>query len=492
MLGRCGIALGSSKDLLAPHAIDNPAGYWENIHFVRINDAILEIFGGSWMCPPKMPSGWVHDRRLDGLRIQAQQIISDLSQAPIWGWKDPRSCITLAFWQSLIPNLEYVICVREPIDVMHSLAIREHGFVSNDLALDLWLQYYKAVYDLTQSSKTVVCRYLSFAYDATAELSRVLEALHHPVLPEVILQAIKLVDPSLLRQVHGEQDHDIKKLSPELLDLFAKLKLRCGPVSLAIDRDGRFQETLKGGFSARLSANIDRLEDLYIERSQENERLRSLVFSLSTELGSSPVLNKTRTVNGLMLEAEKAQKRGDLGTAETLLQSAHVIVNEDPEPLCKLGIILALQGRPQQAVDVFQKCVTLSPNNPVTRHYLAHAFAESGQFERALDQLELICLEYPEAFSPHFDQANILLKLERNVEAIRLYEYCLQLEPLSGESMLHLGIALEGIGQISEALERFKQALKIRPNWELARMNFEHCRQKLQSSHLGINSPHLA
>ena len=150
LVGKCGVSLGNPRDLMAAHAVDNPAGYWENTRFVQINDSILELFGGSWMSPPRFPTGWLNDPRLSSIRSEAVSLIGEISQAPVWGWKDPRTCLTLAFWQSLIPNLEYIVCVREPIDVMHSLAVRIHGFVPHDQALTLWRRYYNEIFPLTQ------------------------------------------------------------------------------------------------------------------------------------------------------------------------------------------------------------------------------------------------------------------------------------------------------------------------------------------------------
>ena len=60
------------------------------------------------------------------------------AQQTRWGWKDPRTCMTLAFWQRLLPSLRYVICVRHPLDVAASLEARDG--IGRDDALALWCQ----------------------------------------------------------------------------------------------------------------------------------------------------------------------------------------------------------------------------------------------------------------------------------------------------------------------------------------------------------------
>src|SRR5580765_3890389 len=47
----CGLDLGPQQDLM-PAARDNPEGFWENLHFVRLNDEILNTSGGAWDLPP--------------------------------------------------------------------------------------------------------------------------------------------------------------------------------------------------------------------------------------------------------------------------------------------------------------------------------------------------------------------------------------------------------------------------------------------------------
>jgi hypothetical protein len=47
--------------------------------------------------------------------------------APIdaWGWKEPRTCLTLPVWRAIYPNARYIHIVRHPLDVAHSLRARQ-------------------------------------------------------------------------------------------------------------------------------------------------------------------------------------------------------------------------------------------------------------------------------------------------------------------------------------------------------------------------------
>src|ERR1051326_3937827 len=114
MLNFLGVDLGPEEHLLEP-AECNPKGFWEHQGFVAINDAVLEQLGGHWDEPPRCSSGWERLPKLNALKTRARSLIQkEFATAQQWGWKDPRTCLTLPFWQDLLPSMHYVLCGREP------------------------------------------------------------------------------------------------------------------------------------------------------------------------------------------------------------------------------------------------------------------------------------------------------------------------------------------------------------------------------------------
>jgi hypothetical protein len=94
--------LGREQHLMKPRR-DNPKGFWEHQRLTDLNDEILSRFGGTWDRPPTFPQGWELSSTLDDLRQKNLAIIDDdFRDANLWGWKDPRPCLTLPFWQQLI------------------------------------------------------------------------------------------------------------------------------------------------------------------------------------------------------------------------------------------------------------------------------------------------------------------------------------------------------------------------------------------------------
>jgi len=124
MLNSCGLCLGGESVLVAPSR-DNPGGYWENKNFVSINNGILSEFGSSWDYPQRLPDGWESDQKMVPYRARVEVLLQGLKGHEPWGWKDPRMCLTLPFWMSILPQTKVVVCLRNPLEVVLSLHRRK-------------------------------------------------------------------------------------------------------------------------------------------------------------------------------------------------------------------------------------------------------------------------------------------------------------------------------------------------------------------------------
>lgn len=162
MLEALGVNLGRADQLLAAGRA-NPTGFREHREIIAINDRLLARFGGSWQAPPEFPAGWVDvARQTEGSAAAAT--IGELARAgTTWGWKDPRTCLTLPFWRSLAPSAGYVVCIRDPLEAADSLAAmpwtaRQLG-EDRERALDLWLRYTRDALAHTTGAPRIVLVY---------------------------------------------------------------------------------------------------------------------------------------------------------------------------------------------------------------------------------------------------------------------------------------------------------------------------------------------
>jgi len=97
--------IGSGAAELIDAAEDNPEGFWENKAIVACNEELLEAAGGSWDNPPDLLPAAVDDPRLAGLAERCTSALAALAEHEPWGFKDPRTCLTAAYWLDLQPDL---------------------------------------------------------------------------------------------------------------------------------------------------------------------------------------------------------------------------------------------------------------------------------------------------------------------------------------------------------------------------------------------------
>jgi hypothetical protein len=173
VLQRAGLNLGEEADLMPP-ADENPEGFYEHLQFVRLNDEVLNVAGAGWDCPPPADFNW-DDAALDSFRARARRLAAPLGERLPWGWKDPRTSLTLPFWRSAIGPLRIVAVIRNPLEVVTSLH-RRNAF-STALGLTLWQIYAERILDQTSPDERLVTHYDSYFLEPDREIARVLDYL---------------------------------------------------------------------------------------------------------------------------------------------------------------------------------------------------------------------------------------------------------------------------------------------------------------------------
>ena len=65
---------------------------------------LLNLLGGAWDLPPRFETNF-ESEGLEQTRLKAKLLIESFSGKSPWGWKDPRTCLTMPFWQSRLADL---------------------------------------------------------------------------------------------------------------------------------------------------------------------------------------------------------------------------------------------------------------------------------------------------------------------------------------------------------------------------------------------------
>lgn len=134
-LQEAGLYLGE-VNTAAPH---NAKGNRENHAIMDLQDDLLRANGGNWDAPPAQVI-WKTEHR-----ARRDAIIATYPIDRIWGFKDPRTLLTLPGWLEALPSVRFVGTFRHPLAVAASLHAR------NGLALEkcltLWTIYNRLLLD---------------------------------------------------------------------------------------------------------------------------------------------------------------------------------------------------------------------------------------------------------------------------------------------------------------------------------------------------------
>jgi len=89
ILSALGVNMGTR---FRPPDIHNQTGYYEDLDWRDLNKSILNLTGHTWYTPPSKADV---EQSLEAFKSKIQSLIILKSVSPLWGFKDPRTCITI-------------------------------------------------------------------------------------------------------------------------------------------------------------------------------------------------------------------------------------------------------------------------------------------------------------------------------------------------------------------------------------------------------------
>lgn len=132
MLHANGILMGENGDFYPPPMKENPKGFYENRRFRVVNDQVLRQAGYHVKTfDPKVPSWNGNVGESAWQQMHALLRYYD-TQNKWWGWKDPRTCLTLWHWlraikdyhKGTLENVRVAVTLRDPAGVAQSMRNR--------------------------------------------------------------------------------------------------------------------------------------------------------------------------------------------------------------------------------------------------------------------------------------------------------------------------------------------------------------------------------
>ena len=131
----------------------------------------------------------------------------------------------------------------------------------------------------------------------------------------------------------------------------------------------------------------------------------------------------------------------------------------------QLAGVLAQRGRLDEAIQLLQRTLDLSPGEQTMRLALSRILLQSGDLEGALRHLKLLRPPLRSSFETQTTEAGVLGMLGRHFEQVEIYKKLLRHYPTEPRLWERLGNALKYSGRTTEAVRAFQRSVKIAPDY---------------------------
>ena len=136
-----------------------------------------------------------------------------------------------------------------------------------------------------------------------------------------------------------------------------------------------------------------------------------------------------------------------------------------------LGIALASQGKQSEAIRHYQQVLKITPDYAATRNNLGVALASQGRLQEAIEHFRQGLQADPDLVEMNANLGGTLKAQGKLEEAARHYTRALELNPDYAPAHNGLGIVLGSQGKLEEAIRHFRQALEVEPDFPNAHFN---------------------
>ena len=194
------IIMGSNDNFKPKPLPQNPKGFYENYDFRKINDNMLnevnyKVKSLNFNIPIPLPKKKI-EWKMEYL------IKKQIDKYSKWGWKDPRTCLTLDHWLNIIlkfkkkEDIKIIFTIRDPLAVANSLKKRDGLDIYS--GLKLWKVYNHRALRVVNLYKlpTFYFFYEQLIKDSNDVISKMFKFLKTDSNKEIIS---KFIDPKLNR-----------------------------------------------------------------------------------------------------------------------------------------------------------------------------------------------------------------------------------------------------------------------------------------------------
>ena len=188
-LAGCLQAAGLVSGEVNTRARHNARGNREHMAVMQLNDEVLAANGGSWRSPPDSVAWTPAQIR------SARSVAASIAAEGIWGFKDPRTLLTIGGWLEALGEVRLCASFRHPRAVARSLNSRD-ATLGEAEGLRLWHSYNSRLLELAAARPIAMVDYDQAGEPYLRAVERIAQRLGLPA-PEA---ATRFYDTELRHQ----------------------------------------------------------------------------------------------------------------------------------------------------------------------------------------------------------------------------------------------------------------------------------------------------
>lgn len=182
-----------------------------------------------------------------------------------------------------------------------------------------------------------------------------------------------------------------------------------------------------------------------------------------------------KTLAPEVVQATSLFADGDIGQAERIIRPYLLQHPQDPEAMRVLARIAIALEVLNDAQVLLEAVLELSPDYTAARYDYVQTLVKRQKHQEAQGEIAKLLAVDPQNFDYLTMAANVEVGLGRNDKALEIYAEMAKLWPKSWDVPLWQGHALKTIGEVPPAIEAYRTAARLRPDfgdayWSLANL----------------------
>lgn len=206
-----------------------------------------------------------------------------------------------------------------------------------------------------------------------------------------------------------------------------------------------------------------------LEREQESRLAEMLTHTYTQAIPvPDPILAEVEALakssNALSTRGLLLASQGRLQEAEDLFRRVLDVRKGQIRDAINLGVVLARQRRFEEAIDVLTQAASNAPDHVGLLTNLGMALAQNGMLTDAREKLQRALQLNPSHPEALFNLANLHIQEEGYDEAIPMLARALDANPGMLEARYNLAAALATTGKLDSAIQEWELLAKLRPS----------------------------